>query len=190
MAADPTPPPPSPALLEKAAHIRVLVTDVDGVWTDGRLFYFPGPDGELVETKGSTAIDGMALRWWHAAGHSSGVISGRDAPGITHRCQMLGVSHVYQGFLDKIESWEKICADEGVQDNEVCYMGDDLPDTPLLRRAGLGVAVANGRPEVKSVADYVTTSPGGEGALREVIELIMKARGEWDAILEKYGLND
>lgn len=189
MAADATAPPPSPALVSKAQGIRVLVTDVDGVWTDGRLYYFPGPAGDLVETKGSTAIDGMALRWWHAAGHTSGIISGRDAPGVTHRAEMLGVSHIYQGHLDKIESWEEICAAEGVEDDQVCFVGDDLPDTPLLRRAGLGVAVANARPEVKSVADYVTLSPGGEGALREVIELIMKARGEWEAVLEKYGLN-
>ena len=102
---------------------------------------------------------------------------------------MLGVSYVFQGHLDKIEPWEQICREAGVQNDEVCYMGDDLPDTPLLRRAGLGVAVANGRPEVKSVADYVTVSPGGEGALREVIELIMNARGEWQAVLQKYGLD-
>ena len=189
MAADPTPPPPSPALVTKAKRIRVLLTDVDGVWTDGRLYYFPGPSGDLVETKGSTAIDGMALRWWHGAGHISGVISGRDAPGITHRCQMLGVKYIFQGHLDKIEPWEKICAEAGVEDDEVCYMGDDLPDTPLLRRAGLGVAVQNARQEVKSVADYVTITPGGQGALREVIELIMQARGEWTSILQKYGLN-
>jgi 3-deoxy-D-manno-octulosonate 8-phosphate phosphatase (KDO 8-P phosphatase) len=180
--------PPSPALVDKAKHIRVLVTDVDGVWTDGRLFYFPGPQGDLIETKGSAALDGQALRWWHAAGHVSGVISGRDAPGITHRCQMLGVSHIYQGHLDKIEPWEEICAATGAAEDEICYMGDDLPDTPLLRRAGLGVAVENARLEVKSVADYVTATPGGQGALREVIELIMKARGEWVAVLAKYGL--
>ena len=189
MAADPAAPPPSPALVTKAERIRVLVTDVDGVWTDGRLYYFPGPDGDLVETKGSNAIDGMALRWWHSAGHTSGILSGRDAPGIAHRAEMLGVSHVYQGHLDKIEPWEKICATVGVEDDEVCYMGDDLPDTPLIRRAGLGVAVANARSEVKSVADYVTITPGGEGALREVIELILKARGQWEAVLEKYGLS-
>lgn len=189
MAADPAAPPPSPALVAKAERVRVLVTDVDGVWTDGRLYYFPGPAGDLVETKGSNAIDGMALRWWHSAGHTSGIISGRDAPGITHRAEMLGVSHVYQGYLDKIEPWEKICATVGVEDDEVCYMGDDLPDTPLIRRAGLGVAVANARSEVKSVADYVTITPGGEGALREVIELILKARGQWEAVLEKYGLS-
>jgi 3-deoxy-D-manno-octulosonate 8-phosphate phosphatase (KDO 8-P phosphatase) len=91
--------------------------------------------------------------------------------------------------LDKIEPWEKICAEAGVEDDEVCYMGDDLPDTPLLRRAGLGVAVQNARQEVKSVADYVTITPGGQGALREVIELIMQARGEWTSILQKYGLD-
>ena len=189
MAADAAAAPPSPALVAQAKQIRVLVTDVDGVWTDGRLLYFPGPQGDIIETKACAAFDGQALRWWHAAGHVSGIISGRDAPGITFRCQMLGVSHIFQGHLDKTGPWEEICAATGAADDEVCYIGDDLPDTPLLRRAGLGVAVANARPEVKSVADYVTVTPGGQGALREVIELIMKARGEWHAVLARYGLD-
>lgn len=181
-------PPPSPSLWEKAKRVRVLLTDVDGVWTDGKLWYFPGPTGELVETKASTALDGQALRWWHAAGYTSGLISGRDAPGITHRAEMLGVSYIYQGHLEKIEPYEQILADAGVGDEEICYIGDDLPDVPILRRAGLGVAVANARDEVRAAADYVTAVPGGSGALREVIELIMKARGDWEAVLERYGI--
>lgn len=188
MAAPAVSPPPSPALLAKARRIRVLLTDVDGVWTDGRLFYFPGPGGELVETKGVTAIDGMGLRWWHAAGGVSGLISGRDSPGVTHRAQMLGVTYIYQGHLDKVEPFDRICAEARAADAEVCYVGDDLPDAPLLRRAGLGVAVANARPEVKAVADCVTATPGGQGALREVIELIMRARGDWEAVLARYGI--
>lgn len=186
MAAAAGTPPPSPALLAKARRIRVLLTDVDGVWTDGTLFYLPGPALDMVETKGVTAIDGMGLRWWHAAGLVSGLISGRDSPGVTHRAQMLGVTYIYQGHLDKVEPFEQICAAAGAASAEVCYVGDDLPDAPLLRRAGLGVAVANARQEVKAVADYVTRTPGGQGALREVIELVMKARGDWDAVLSKY----
>lgn len=181
-------PPPSPALLAKAKAVRVLLTDVDGVWTDGSLSYFPGPDGEMVETKASTALDGQGYRWWHAAGHVSGIISGRDAPGISYRAEMLGVSHVYQGHLEKTDPYEQIRAATGADDVEVCYLGDDLPDIPVLRRVGLAVAVANARPEVKAAAHHVTSTAGGQGAVREVIELVLKARDEWDGVLARYGI--
>lgn len=181
---------PSPALLGKAQRIRVLITDVDGVWTDGRLFYVPGAsdDAEMVEAKMVSAYDGQALRWWHAAGHVSGIISGRDSPGIAHRAKMLGVSHIYQGHLEKTGAWDEILAATQAQDDEVGYIGDDLPDVPLLRRAGLAVAAANARSEVKSAAHLVTEATGGFGVLRETIELILRARGEWDAVLARYGL--
>lgn len=178
--------PPHPRLMTAAARIRLLVTDVDGVWTDGRMVYLPGPDGQMVETKAVSALDGQGFRWWHAAGHTSGIISGRESPGITFRAEMLGVTYIYQNRLEKIGPYEEICAAAGVSDEEVAYIGDDLPDTPLLRRVGLAVAVANARDEVKSVASYVTQAAGGEGAVREVIELILRARGEWEAVLEKY----
>jgi 3-deoxy-D-manno-octulosonate 8-phosphate phosphatase (KDO 8-P phosphatase) len=184
-------PPPDPSLTERAGRIRVLVTDVDGVWTDGTLYHYPGEgDGDqgFVELKSSSAYDGQGLRWWHDAGHVSGIISGRDSAGITYRAQMLGMSHIYQGHLEKTGCWEEILAATKATDDDVAYIGDDLPDVPLLRRAGLAVAVANGRDEVKSVAHYVTQQRGGQGAVREVIELILKARGEWDAVLRKYGL--
>ena len=162
--------------------------DVDGVWTDGNLSYVPGPGGEMVEVKPSHAHDGQALRWLHASGLHSGLISGRDSPVVTHRAEMLGVTYIYQGYLEKIPPFEKICADAGVCDEEVAYLGDDLPDIPIIERVGLGVAVANGRAEVKERADYITTACGGSGAIREVVELIMKARGTWGAVLARYGL--
>ncbi len=172
---------------QKAAGIRLLLMDVDGVWTDGNLFYVPGPDGGMVEAKQSHAQDGMALRWAHASGLASGLISGRDSPGVTHRAQMLGITYIRQGHLEKTPPYEEICAAAGVADEEVAYLGDDLPDIPLIDRVGLGVAVANARPEVKERADYVTTTPGGSGAIREVIELLMKAQGTWGEVLERYG---
>ena len=161
--------------------------DVDGVWTDGALYYFAGPDNDMVETKGVTAQDGMGLRWAHAAGLKTGLISGRESAGIAHRARMLGVTYIYQDHLEKIPVYEEICRDAGVSDQEVAYVGDDLPDIPIIRRVGLGVAVANARPEVKRCADYVTTAAGGQGAVREVLELIMDARGLWQAVLDKYG---
>ena len=173
--------------LELARSIRLVLMDVDGVWTDGSIYHIPGHDGEIVEFKYSNAQDGMALRWAHGAGLKSGLISGRDAPGITHRARMLGVTYIYQGHLEKNEPYDEICADAKVKDEEVAYIGDDLPDLPLIRRVGLGVAVANAREEVIEGADFVTAREGGSGAIREVIELILTAQGIWPQILERYG---
>ena len=172
---------------EKAAAIRLLLMDVDGVWTDGTIFYVPGPDGDMVEVKGSNSHDGMALRWAHGAGIASGVISGRESPVVTHRAQMLGVTYIYQGHLEKIPLYEEICDKAGVTDDQVAFIGDDLTDLPLITRAGLGVAVANARDEVKAKADFVTAVPGGQGAIRETVELMMTAQGTWQQVLEKYG---
>ena len=170
----------------RAAKIRLLLMDVDGVWTEGSLFYVPG-DEAMVEAKSFNTQDGMGLRFAHAANIRSGLISGRESPGVTHRAEMLGVTYVYQNYLEKIPPYEEICEQAGVADDEVAYMGDDLPDVPLIRRVGLGVAVANARKEVKECADYVTAAPGGNGAIREVIEILMKAQGSWQAVLDKYG---
>ena len=172
---------------EKAAAIGLLLMDVDGVWTDGTIFYVPGPDGDMVEVKGSNSHDGMALRWAHGAGIASGVISGRESPVVTHRAQMLGVTYIYQGHLEKIPLYEEICDKAGVTDDQVAFIGDDLTDLPLITRAGLGVAVANARDEVKAKADFVTAVPGGQGAIRETVELMMTAQGTWQQVLEKYG---
>ena len=174
-------------LREKAAAIRLLLMDVDGVWTDGTIFYVPGPDGEMVEIKTSHSQDGMALRWAHAAGIASGLISGRDSPVVTHRATMLGVTYIYQGYLEKVPLFEEICDKAGVSADQTAFIGDDLTDLPLITRAGLGVAVANGREEVKRKADFVTAAPGGYGAIRETVELIMSAQGTWQQVLEKYG---
>ncbi len=174
-------------VIRRAEKIRVVLMDVDGVWTDGTLYYAPD-GGEVAEFKGVNAQDGMGLRWAHAAGIKTGLISGRDAPGVTYRAEMLGVTYIYQNFLEKIPPYEEICKDAGVGDDEVAYMGDDLPDVPLIRRVGLGVAVANARREVKREADFVTQAAGGDGAIREVLELIMRARGMWQEVLDRYGI--
>ena len=174
---------------ERARKIRLLIMDVDGVWTDGKLYYVPGGDNDMCEVKGFNTQDGMGLRWAHAAGLKTGIISGRTSPGVTHRANMLGVSYIYQEYLEKIPPYEEICQDAGVSDDEVAYLGDDLPDIPLIHRVGLGVATSNARLEVKQQADYITTAAGGDGAIRELIELIMQAQGSWDAVLQKYGAN-
>jgi len=168
--------------------IRVLLTDVDGCLTDSRLFYLPdGRDG-MAETKGFSSQDGMAMRWLMETGIQIGWISGRDSPATVERARNLGVTYVYQNHLEKLGPYAEIKEKSGATDAQVCYIGDDLPDTPIMLRAGFAVAPANAASEVKKIAHYVTKAAGGYGAAREIIELILKAQGKWEPILKKYGL--
>jgi len=162
--------------------------DVDGVMTDGRLYNVPGPQQEMVETKGFSSQDGIALQWasWH--GIETGVISGRDSPALVVRARQCHMKYVYQGHIEKIPVYEKILSEAGVTDAEVGYIGDDLTDAPLLARAGLAAAPANARPEVKEMVHLVTAVAGGDGAVREVVELVLRAQGKWEQILRKYGV--
>ncbi len=182
----------SPAALKKhASRIRILLSDVDGVLTDGLLYYIPdgrGGSSGSWETKGFHSQDGMGFRWIQEAGIPVGWISGRESQGVVARAQMLQVAYLYQNHLAKLGPYEEILEKAGVTDEEVCYMGDDLTDAPILKRAGLSVAVANAVPEVVAMAHYVTKARGGEGAAREVIEIILRAQGQWDKILRKYQL--
>jgi 3-deoxy-D-manno-octulosonate 8-phosphate phosphatase (KDO 8-P phosphatase) len=173
-------------LYKKAAGVQVLIMDVDGVLTEGKLYLVPGPDGKMVETKGFNAQDGIALQWarWHNI--RTGVISGRESPATAERARQVGMAWVYQGHIEKIPIFEQIMAEANVTREQVAYVGDDLTDVVLFRRAGLSFATANARPEVKRSADAVTIAHGGDGAVREVIELLLKARGAWDALLKKY----
>ncbi len=176
------------AIKQRAARIQLLLMDVDGVWTDGSLYYVPSAGGAMVETKGFDSQDGIGLRWAVDAGLVTGIISGRLSPAVQERGRMLGLSYIYQDHLNKLAIYEQILAHARLTDSQVCFMGDDLTDLPVLRRAGLAVAVANGRPEVKKQARYVTTARGGRGAVRETIELILKAQNKWRAVVGKYGL--
>ncbi|TPW20030.1 MAG: 3-deoxy-D-manno-octulosonate 8-phosphate phosphatase (KDO 8-P phosphatase) [Elusimicrobia bacterium] len=160
--------------------------DVDGVLTDGKLYHLVDKAGELVELKGVDTQDGLGLAWLAQDGLKTGVISGRSSAGLAARARMLKMTHVVQGTLEKTAAWERILRQERAVDAEAAFIGDDLPDLPLVRRAGFGVAVANARPELKKAARYVTKAPGGAGALREVAELILKARGGWDRVAGKY----
>ena len=175
-------------LAARAARIRLLLMDVDGVMTDARLFYFPGPDGEMVETKGFDAQDGIALQWASWMNLETGVISGRDSPALVHRARQVKMKYIYQGHIEKVPIYEQILAEAGVTDEQTAYIGDDLTDAPLLARAGLAAAPANARPEVRGMVHLVTQAAGGHGAVREVIEVILQAQGKWDEILRKYGV--
>lgn len=176
----------SPPADDRAAKVKLLLMDVDGVMTDGRLFNVPGPDGNMVETKGFDSQDGIALQWLSWKGIRTGVISGRVSPATAERCRQVKMSYVYQGHIEKIPILEEIMADAGVSADEVGYIGDDLTDVVVMHRVGFAVATANARPEVKGEAHYVTAAPGGSGAVRDAIEFILKAKGLWQEILDKY----
>lgn len=169
-----------------AAGIKLLLMDVDGVLTDGRLFLVPDAEGNMVETKGFDSQDGIALRWLAWNNIEAGVISGRESPATAERARQVEMTYVFQGHIEKIPVYEQIMADAKVRSEEVAYIGDDLTDVVIMRRVGLSFATANARTEVKRAANAVTDATGGSGAVREVIELLLKSRGAWDGLLKKY----
>jgi len=170
----------------RAAQIRLLLMDVDGVLTDGRLFNVPGPDGRMVETKGFDSQDGISLQWLSWKGIKTGVISGRLSPATEERARQCKMTYIYQGHIEKVPVLEEILADAKIDASAVAYIGDDLTDVVIMHRVGLAIATANARAEVKSAAHYVTAAPGGQGAVREAVELIMKAQNLWPDILSHY----
>jgi 3-deoxy-D-manno-octulosonate 8-phosphate phosphatase (KDO 8-P phosphatase) len=171
---------------QRAAHVRLLLMDVDGVLTDGKLYNVPAPDGSMAETKGFDSQDGIGLQWLARIGIATGLISGRVSPATVERARQCKFKYVYQGHTEKIPIINEILADAGIDPGQVAYIGDDFTDVVVMRRVGLSVATANARPEVKSVAHYVTQSPGGQGAVREVVEMLLKAQGRWEEILRHY----
>jgi len=173
--------------MARAAHVRLLLMDVDGVLTDGRLINVPGPDGRMVETKAFDSQDGLALQWLHRVGLKAGLISGRVSPATEERARQCHFTYVRQGHLEKLPIYEEILADSGLTSDQVAFIGDDLTDAILMRRVGLAVATGNARPEVKRIAHYVTEAAGGRGAVREACEIVLKAQGHWEGILRHYG---
>jgi 3-deoxy-D-manno-octulosonate 8-phosphate phosphatase (KDO 8-P phosphatase) len=170
-----------PSLTARAKKIRVLLMDVDGVMTDGRVWLLSRRDGTASEIKGFSAYDGAGLKVARIAGLRTGLITGRESSAVTQRARECEIEFVYQGQASKTAAYEEILRATGAGDGEVAYVGDDLPDLSILQRVGLAVAVANAGPEVKRAAHFVTKRSGGEGAVREVIELIVKAQGKWKA---------
>ena len=170
---------PTLSLAARAKKIRVLLMDVDGVLTDGRIWLLSRSDGNASEIKGFSAYDGAGLKLARAAGLRTGLITGRQSSAVSQRARECEIEFVYQHRATKMGALEEILQTTGATLDEVAYVGDDLPDVPLLERVGLAAAVANAVPEVKHAAHLVTKRSGGEGAVREVIELIVKAQGKW-----------
>lgn len=169
----------------RAKKIRLLLMDVDGVLTNGTVCLQAFPDGSVAELKIFNAHDGAGIKLASIVGLRSGMITGRNSPATTQRAHEMGVEFVFQGQARKTSAYEEILQRAGVKDEQTAYMGDDLPDLPLLERAGLAIAVADAAIEVKRAAHYVTRANGGAGAAREVVELILKAQGRWEASIPK-----
>jgi len=162
--------------------IELLVLDVDGVLTDGRVFIHS--DG--TESKGFSILDGHGIRMWQRAGLRVALLSGRASEATARRARELEIAHVIQGAKFKLPALKELLESLGLMPEQAAYVGDDVMDLPIVRYVGLGVAVANAVDEIKAHADYVTTRRGGEGAVREVIEYILKGSGRWASLMERY----
>lgn len=164
------------------ADIQMLALDVDGVLTDGTIVI----NGDGSETKSFHTLDGHGIRLAKRAGLDVAFLSGRASGPTRQRAKELQVEHVFEDCHDKLDAFEKFLGQLGLSPESVAYIGDDLPDLPVIRCVGFGVAVANAVDEVKQYADYITTRPGGCGAVREVIEYILKSTGKWQELMKRY----
>jgi 3-deoxy-D-manno-octulosonate 8-phosphate phosphatase (KDO 8-P phosphatase) len=193
----------------RAKKIKLLLFDVDGVLTDGKIFVFPAPLGTtqaseeraskredqggfglisqtMIEAKGFHAHDGAAISLARLAGIKTGLITKRISETVALRARDLRLEHVHQGIQDKLTCFEQILKQESISASEAAFVGDDVIDLPVMRNCGLGIAVANARAEVKKEAHYVTSHSGGDGALRDAIEYILKAQGKWKQVVSEY----
>jgi len=201
--------PTSRSTIARAKKIKLLLFDVDGVLTDGKLFIFPAPAGaqqsvleqsakhggsggfglhsqSLIEAKGFHAHDGTAISLARAAGIETGLITKRISETVALRARDLKLKYVHQGIQDKKTAFEKILKEEGISASEAAFVGDDVIDLPVMWNCGFAIAVANARAEVKKDAHYVTPNSGGNGALRDAVEYILKAQGKWKQTVEDY----
>jgi 3-deoxy-D-manno-octulosonate 8-phosphate phosphatase (KDO 8-P phosphatase) len=166
----------------RASRIKLLLMDCDGVLTDGRI-WLVGEDGEQ---KCFNTHDGQGLSMLHRAGLRSGIISGRKSSVVDRRARELGVEFVKQGDVHKVKAFEAILAEASLDEGEVAFIGDDVPDIAIMRRVELAVTVADAVAECHAAAHYVTRAPGGRGAVREVVELILKSQGRWADLVDEY----
>ena len=169
-------------LLQRARAVKLAIFDVDGVLTDGRLYFLP--DGSDFKT--FNTLDGHGIKMLIASGVQTAIISGRKTPVVERRAQNLGIQHLFQGREDKLVVLDGLLAELGLSYEQVAYLGDDLPDLPVIRRVGLGMAVASADGFVRQHAHGVTQARGGEGAAREFCELILRAQGNLDAAQAAY----
>ncbi|HEX5413208.1 MAG TPA: HAD family hydrolase [Terriglobia bacterium] len=170
----------------RARKVKLLLLDVDGVLTDGRIYYVPRPGGGMFEIKTFHSRDGIGIRYAREAGLKIGIISGRSSDTVRYRAAELKLDFIEEHHLKKIPPYERILRAAGAKDDEVCYVGDDLVDLPILKRVGFAVCVQDGHSLLHRHVDYVTKAPGGLGAVRETIEIILDAQGRWKAVVDGY----
>jgi 3-deoxy-D-manno-octulosonate 8-phosphate phosphatase (KDO 8-P phosphatase) len=197
----------------RARKIKLILFDVDGVLTDGKIWIFPAPGGphssgvpartgqevsvlpgtgggfhsaSLIEAKGFHAHDGTAIMLARMAGIKTGIITKRISETVALRTRDLKMEHVYQGIQDKAAVFREILAKDGITADEAAFVGDDVIDLPAMRSCGLAIAVKNARPEVKAEAHWTTSHAGGDGAARDAVEYILKAQGKWKRVVEEY----
>jgi len=175
----------SAAVRRRAKQIQVLLMDVDGTITAGTVTLLSQPDGSALEIKTFDAHDGQGLSLARTAGLRTGVITGRESAALRRRARELDIEFVYEKQPTKVGAFEEILKKTGVPESAVAYLGDDLPDLPLMRRVGLAAAVGDAALEVKLAAHYVTKAIGGKGAARELVELILKSKGIWEEMIDK-----
>lgn len=172
--------------------VQLVLMDVDGVLTDGRFYFLPHPTvpERTIETKAFDSQDGIALQWLRSFKIAAGLISGRDSFATAERARTAGFQYVFQGNMDKKTILKTIQSESGIASQFILYIGDDFPDVTIMRHVRVAIAVANARPEVKQLAHFVTSACGGAGAVREVVELLLKAKGLWGQVLEQYEVAD
>lgn len=172
----------SDELTRRCQAIELILSDVDGVLTNGGILF----DNQGIELKQFHVRDGLGIRLWERAGYKFGILTARSSHIVKVRAAELGISIVRQGFEEKWPVAESVLQDMKLPAKALCYIGDDLGDIPVIRRAGLGATVADGANEAKAAAGYITQSRGGSGAARELVELILKAKGLWEEIVSRY----
>lgn len=178
----------SPELLAKAKKIKIVLLDVDGTLTDGRVIYSAANEGDtaLVESKEFYVQDGCIIRWAQREGLEIAFVTGRKSRAVELRAQDLGISFCEQGVKDKRAFFEKYLKTSGVDPDTVAFMGDDLVDLPVMLRVRLAACPSDAVEEVKARSHFISQKPGGAGAVREFLEFLLKAQGRWDAIVQKY----
>lgn len=169
-------------LPEKLKDIQLLLLDVDGVLTDGSIVY----SDEDSETKAFNVKDGLGLKLAMSTGIKVGLVTGRTSKALHRRCRDLGIRYIYDGVRQKAQLLNKIVRETGVAADITAFIGDDLPDLPLMRRIGLSIAVADAHEMVRDYSDWITSAPGGRGAVREVCDALLKARGDWEKLMEQF----
>jgi 3-deoxy-D-manno-octulosonate 8-phosphate phosphatase (KDO 8-P phosphatase) len=175
----------SPALKKRASQITLLLMDVDGTMTDGSVTLLSQTDGTALEIKTFDAHDGQGLTLAHTAGLRTGCITGRESAALLRRAHEMKMEFIYMKQPLKMPAYEEILRKADVPDTAVAFIGDDLPDIPLMRRAGLAIAVGDAVPEVKEAAHYTTRALAGRGAVREAVELVLKSKGIWAEMIDK-----